>query len=172
MIVTIIPTDLVTNSLLSSFCSYLQTKNKDQVFSRLVVWYREIFLLFVYSKSRSTSKPCQIQQTFTKEFSQMFSCSYLVPWFKYKNIIMVKTVTLYKNFFFLKSLKSFKSKKKKLVLPLFYHVSREIWLGNSKEFVQTNQDSTFSHTCEISKLFNIFLFLLKFYKVKERQIST
>ena len=108
----------------------------------------------------------------------MFSCSYLVPWFKYKNIIMIKTVTLYKNFFFLKSLKSFKSKKKELVLPLFYHVSREIWLGNSKEFVQTNQDSTFSHTCEISKLFNkvfsymLFLFLLKFHEIKERQVFT
>ena len=30
IIVTIIPTDLVTNSLLSSLCSFLQTKNKNQ----------------------------------------------------------------------------------------------------------------------------------------------
>ena len=31
IIVTIIPTDLVKNSLLSSFCPFLQTKNKNQV---------------------------------------------------------------------------------------------------------------------------------------------
>ena len=35
---TVIPTDLVRNSLLSSFCPFLQTKNKNQVFSKLVVW--------------------------------------------------------------------------------------------------------------------------------------
>ena len=46
IILTIILTDLFTNSLLSSFCSFLQTKNKNQVFSNLVVWYRAIFLVF------------------------------------------------------------------------------------------------------------------------------
>ena len=62
IIVTIIPTDLVTNSILSSFCFFLQTKNKNQVFSNLVVWYREIFLFFIYNDElRSTSKPCRIQ---------------------------------------------------------------------------------------------------------------
>ena len=71
IIVTIIPTDLVTNMLLSSLCPFLQTKNKNLVFSKLVVWEQEIFLFFVYSESRSTSKPCRIQQTFIKEFSYM-----------------------------------------------------------------------------------------------------
>ena len=61
LIVTIIPADLVTNLLLSSFCPFLQTKNKILVFSKLVVWWREIFLFFVYSGLRSTSKPCRIQ---------------------------------------------------------------------------------------------------------------
>ena len=40
IIVTIIPTDLVTNLFLSTFCAFLQTKNKTLVFSRLVVWQR------------------------------------------------------------------------------------------------------------------------------------
>ena len=70
-IATITPTDLVTNFLLSSFCSFLQTKNKNQDFTKLVVWYQEIFLFFGYSESRSTSKPCQIQQTIMEEFSYM-----------------------------------------------------------------------------------------------------
>ena len=38
VVATIIPTDLVTNSLLYSFCPFLQTKNKNLVFSKLVVW--------------------------------------------------------------------------------------------------------------------------------------
>ena len=38
IIVTIIPTDLVTNLLLSSLCPFLQTKNKNQVLSKFVVW--------------------------------------------------------------------------------------------------------------------------------------
>ena len=76
IIITIILTDLVTNSLLSSLCPFLQTKNKNQVFSKLLVRYREIFLFFVYSESRYTSKPCRIQQTFIKEFSAYYSCSY------------------------------------------------------------------------------------------------
>ena len=35
---TIIPTDFVTNSFLSSFFPFLQIKNKNHVFSNLVVW--------------------------------------------------------------------------------------------------------------------------------------
>ena len=71
IIVTIIPTGVVTNLLLSSFYSFLQAKNKNLVFSKLLVWLREIFLFFVYINSRSTSKPCRIQWTFIKEFSYM-----------------------------------------------------------------------------------------------------
>ena len=56
---------------------------------------------------------------------------------KYREIITVKTVILYlKNKYFIKTVNtlitSLKSKKKKLALTLFYYVSREIWLGNSK----------------------------------------
>ena len=44
IIVPIIPKDFITNLLLSSLCPFLQTKNKNQIFSKLVVWYRKIFL--------------------------------------------------------------------------------------------------------------------------------
>ena len=35
---TIFATDVFINSLLFSFCPFLQTKTKNQVFSKLVVW--------------------------------------------------------------------------------------------------------------------------------------
>ena len=66
-----IPTDLATISFLPFFCPFLQTKTKTQIFSKLVVWWREIFLFFIYNESRSTSKPYRIQYTFIKEFSYM-----------------------------------------------------------------------------------------------------
>ena len=37
IIVTKIPTNLVTNSLLHLFWPFLETKNKDQIFNQLVV---------------------------------------------------------------------------------------------------------------------------------------
>ena len=61
IIVTIIPANLVAKSLLSHFFPFRETNNKNQVFSNLVVWQQEIVSLFVYNKSRSTSKACQIQ---------------------------------------------------------------------------------------------------------------
>ena len=61
MIVNLILTNLVTTSLLSLFHPFIETKNNNQIFRKLMVWYREIVLLFVYSESRSTSKVCQIQ---------------------------------------------------------------------------------------------------------------
>ena len=53
----LIPTNLGINSLISFFCHFLETKNKNQLLSKLVVWKRDIFLHFVYSESRCTSKP-------------------------------------------------------------------------------------------------------------------
>ena len=61
IIVTIIPTNLVANSLLSHFFPFRETNNKNQVFSNLVVWQQEVVSLSVYNKSRSTLKVCQIQ---------------------------------------------------------------------------------------------------------------
>ena len=37
IIVTLIPTDFITNSLLSLFCILLKTKNKNQISTKLVV---------------------------------------------------------------------------------------------------------------------------------------
>ena len=73
----------------------------------------------------------------------------------YRKIITIKLVKLYKkpNFF----IKSLKSKKKNLALTLFFYVSREIWLGNSKKLICTDQSRfyIFSHTHENSKMFNV-----------------
>ena len=52
---------LVTSSLLSLFRLFIETKNKNQLFSKSVVWQREIVLLFVYSELCCTSKVCRIQ---------------------------------------------------------------------------------------------------------------
>ena len=47
---------------------------------------------------------------------------------KDREIITVKTVTLYRKLYF--SIEALKSKKKKLALTSFYYVNQEIWLGN------------------------------------------
>ena len=74
IVVAIIPTDLVTNSLLSSFCPLLHFKNKNQVFSRLVIWKQEIFLFFVYPLY---FKAMQNSTDFYKNnFLTCYSCSY------------------------------------------------------------------------------------------------
>ena len=74
IVVAIIPTDLVTNSLLSSFCPLLHFKNKNQVFSRLVIWKQEIFLFFVYALY---FKAMQNSTDFYKNnFLTCYSCLY------------------------------------------------------------------------------------------------
>ena len=78
---------------------------------------------------------------------------YFLVSLKYIDIITVKTVTLYiRNFIFF--IKNLKNKKKKLALTLFYYVSREIWLGNSKK-----------HICIDQLKFNIFSHLQEFKNV-------
>ena len=47
---------------------------------------------------------------------------------KYREIITVKAVTLYKKLYFF--VETLKSKKKKLALTSFYYVNQEMWLGN------------------------------------------
>ena len=46
IIATIFPTDLVTNLLLSSFCHFLQTKNKSLVFRNISVFYLQRVALY------------------------------------------------------------------------------------------------------------------------------
>ena len=76
---------------------------------------------------------------------------------------MVKTVTLLdSNFFFIKNLKS---KKKKLALTSFFRpINRRQFKKSS--FSQTNQDSTFSHTQENSKMYNITSKYFNFFNNK------
>ena len=64
-----------------------------------------------------------------------------------------------------------KSKKKKLALPLFYHVSQEIWLGNSKKLICIDQSRfyIFSHPWEF-KIFNILAFLTIKHLLAESRI--
>ena len=45
-----------TDLLLFLFCPFVKSKIKNQIFSKLAVWDREIFLFFVSVKSRSTSE--------------------------------------------------------------------------------------------------------------------
>ena len=59
IIVIIIPTNLVTNSLVSLLCPFIETKNKNKIFSKLEV-ARNSFASF-YSNSGSTSRVCRIQ---------------------------------------------------------------------------------------------------------------
>ena len=49
IIVIIIPANLFMNLLLSLFFPLIETKNKNQSFSKLVVWLQEIFLFFIYT---------------------------------------------------------------------------------------------------------------------------
>ena len=76
IIVTIIPTRLVTNSLLFLFCSFVETKNNNQLSSKLVVWYRETFL-FLFMVSRALlQRYAEFNRLLWKDFLTCYSCSY------------------------------------------------------------------------------------------------
>ena len=72
---------LVTNSFLCSYCPFLKTKRKNQVFSKL---------FSVHSESRSTSKPCLIQLTFCKRtFVCMLFVLCIVPWSYLRDLFFI-----------------------------------------------------------------------------------
>ena len=77
--------------------------------------------------------------------------SFFLVSLKYREIIVVKTVTLY-NKIKKKKKRSLKSKKKKL--QLFYYVSQETWLGNSKKVTCIDQSRfyIFSHPRELKNV--------------------
>ena len=65
------------------------------------------------------------------------------------------------------TVKSLKSKKRKLALTLFYYVSQEIWLGNSKKLICIDQSRFYIfHTRENSKMFNITSKYFSFFNNK------
>ena len=57
-ILTIIPTNLLTNQLSFLFYTPVETKSKNQILCKLVIWQQEMFLHFAYSPSRYPSKIC------------------------------------------------------------------------------------------------------------------
>ena len=58
IVVTIIPTLLVTNSLLFLFCSFVETKKQQSTFQQVGCLVSRNISFFVYGESRSTSKVC------------------------------------------------------------------------------------------------------------------
>ena len=69
--VIIIPTNLFTSWLSSPSFPFAITKNKNEIFSKLVIWKQKLFLLFNYSELHSSSKAYRVQYTSIKEFSHM-----------------------------------------------------------------------------------------------------
>ena len=55
---TIVPVSLLRNLLLPLFRTFVETKNKNQIFEEVGDLVTSMFLLFDYSESRSTSKVC------------------------------------------------------------------------------------------------------------------
>ena len=71
--VIIVPTNLATNQLLSLFGPFLYIKKKNQIFSKLIVWCRKMFLFFFFVTSLALvqmSFPIQ-KSFFIKEFCYM-----------------------------------------------------------------------------------------------------
>ena len=101
IIVTIISTNLVTSLLSSRFCPFIETKNKNQIFSKLVVLKREVSLLFVYRESRSTSKVCRVQQIYRKRiFLLVLQFIYYYTYYTY-NIIRIICLYYYRYYYVL-----------------------------------------------------------------------
>ena len=61
IIITIIPTNLVTISLLSLVCPFVETKKQESNFQQVGGLVTRNISFFVYSESRSTLKVCRIQ---------------------------------------------------------------------------------------------------------------
>ena len=58
---TIVPVSLLRNLLLPLFRTFVETKNKNQIFEEVGDLVTSMLMLFDYSESRSTSKVCWIQ---------------------------------------------------------------------------------------------------------------
>ena len=78
----IIPTNLVRNLLLSSFCPFLQTKSKNLVFSKLVVCF-----LFIASRALLQSHT-EFNGLLLMIFLAYFSCSYYSSMVESSNIAL------------------------------------------------------------------------------------
>ena len=76
IIVTIIPANLATNSLLSLFCLFVETNNKNQIFTKLVIWQREIFYFLFIASSALLQRYAEFNRLLKKDFLTCYSCSY------------------------------------------------------------------------------------------------
>ena len=61
IIVTVIPTDIVSNSLLYYYFFFLANQKQESGFQQVGGLVTRNIFGFVYSDSRSPSKPCRIQ---------------------------------------------------------------------------------------------------------------
>ena len=76
MIVTMIPTNVDPNSLLSLFFPFKETKNKNKIFTKLVVWFRQIVLLFVLKSHTLLQRYAEFNKLLQKNFLTCYSCFY------------------------------------------------------------------------------------------------
>ena len=75
IIVTIIPTDLVTNSLLSSFCPFWQAKNKNQVFSNWWSGNEKYFCVLFKASCALLQSHAKFNTVLWRNFLTCYSCS-------------------------------------------------------------------------------------------------
>ena len=131
-----------------------------------------VFSLITWIKKVLTKQPVERPQQILANYGHIswkafellrsFFEAFRISWFIWKSIfdhfqvLLTWLLTVFLNsnvnktvWFFLVSrnreilsVKSLKSKKKNLALTLFYYVSRETWLGNSKNLISIDQ-STF-----------------------------
>ena len=76
----------------------------------------------------------------------LINCLFFLVSLKYREIITVKTLTLYKKLYFFQG--------KEAATNFVYHVSREIWLDNSKNLICIDQSRfyIFSHPREFKNV--------------------
>ena len=81
LLLNVIPTNLVRNSLLSLFCHFIETKN-NQIFSKLVVWWQEIVFFFCLQQVVLYLKRMLNSIDFHKRiFVHVIPACIIVPWF-------------------------------------------------------------------------------------------
>ena len=115
IIVTIIPTDLVTNSFLSSSYPFLRTKDMNWVFNNLVLWWREICFLFIASHALYFKAMPNSIDFYKGIFLHVISVRIIVPWLNIGFMKMVLKWPLYSNvitFFTLRGIHQLKTKMK------------------------------------------------------------
>ena len=76
IIVTIILTNLVTNSLLSLFCPFVETKTKNQIFSKIVACNKTYFCFLFLASRALLQRYAKFNKLVQKDFLTCCSCSY------------------------------------------------------------------------------------------------